>query len=119
MEEQQSRASKDHHKNVSNLYDYQELQAMIGHINKATHFSPNVISSSYSKRRLINSPFYRQRLNQIYKDDIGSTKRITWQQTNEIDTKRRGMNSNASIGWKLWRKIKQGFMGILPKKDVK
>lgn len=75
MEEQQSSASKDYH---SNLYDYQEFKAMIGHLNKATHFSPNVLSN-----HLINSPFYRQRLNEIYKNSIGSTKRIMWHETGD------------------------------------
>ena len=75
MEEKQSRGSKDGDKKKSDLYDYEEFQAMIGHINKATHFSPNLLSN-----HLINSPFYRQRLNQIYKQSsVGSTKRITCQ----------------------------------------
>lgn len=75
MEEQQSRAAKDGH---SNLYDSQEFKAMIGHLNKAIHSNHNVLSN-----HLINSPFYRQRLNEIYKDSIGSTKRIMWYQTGD------------------------------------
>lgn len=106
MEEQAVGAPKDR---PSNLYDSQEFHAMMSHLKRASQFSP---------MHLFNSPFYRQRLNQIYKQSADSTNRITWQ--HEATKERaRGTVSNVSIAWKLWKQVKQGLMGILPKKHVK
>ncbi|KAM6593894.1 hypothetical protein CsatA_001597 [Cannabis sativa] len=99
----------------STLYDSYELHAVVHQLNKAIQgskaFSPPYIYNP-------NSPFYRKRHNQIYKENKESSKKLTLSNLSSASILD-GSKSRYSRGaWvvtrgvmtRLWKKVKQGLL---------
>ncbi|CAK9147993.1 unnamed protein product [Ilex paraguariensis] len=93
--------------NGSNLYDSYELQAVTKQLNRAMQ-GTNGSLSPYSF--YLKSPFYRHRLDRIYRDNTKTHKRISCSglDNRALDSKAyaRGMKG---FGVWLWKKVKRGF----------
>lgn len=94
--------------NGSTLFDSYELQAVTHQLNKAmqgTTGSPTYIN-------YIKSPFYRQRLGQIYKENAKTPKKIVCSQApfSDIDRKVNMRASTRGFVARLWKKVKKGLL---------
>ena len=97
----------------SALYDSYELQAVVHQLNKAIQgskaFSPPYVYN-------LNSPFYRKRLNRIYRDKKESPKRLTCSNLSSATTLERKTSNGGpwvvtrGVVTRLWKKIKQRLL---------
>ncbi|KAJ4713155.1 putative ATP-binding cassette sub-family D member 4 [Melia azedarach] len=95
--------------NGSTLYDSYELQAVTRQINKAMLGSTGFNSPTYL--RFMNSPFYRHRLDRIYRENEKTPKRIVCSIVTGATIGRkvsmRGTRpATAGFVTKLWKKVK-------------
>ncbi|KAM3751310.1 hypothetical protein ACB098_04G099300 [Castanea mollissima] len=104
----------------STLYDSFELRAITHQLNKAIQAS-NVSSPPYLCH-LKNSPFYRQQLGHIYKENAQTSQRASSSlPAHAVLDKRMSMaeTNKGSGGFvtQLWKKVKQGLLRNKQKKD--
>ncbi|GFZ03521.1 hypothetical protein Acr_16g0001450 [Actinidia rufa] len=94
--------------NGSTLYDSFELQAVTKQLNKALQGSNGPLSP-YSL--YLKSPYYRQRLDRIYKKNMKKPKSITSRRVEsaKVDEKA-GARGNGGFVARLWMKVKRGLL---------
>lgn len=104
--------------NGSTLYDSYEFQAVTEQLNKAIQGS-KMFSSPYLCS--LTSPFYRQRLDRLYRESIKKPKRISHPRISHTahddkpSQKGAGEVAKGVVTW-LWKKVKHGFMRNTEKK---
>ncbi|PON68950.1 hypothetical protein PanWU01x14_092670 [Parasponia andersonii] len=96
----------------SSLYDSYELQAVVHQLNKAIQgskaFSPPYIYN-------LKSPFYRKRLNRIYRENRESPKTLTCSNLSssttldDITSNRGAWMVTRGVVTRLWEKVKRGL----------
>ncbi|KAH7550734.1 hypothetical protein JRO89_XS13G0258200 [Xanthoceras sorbifolium] len=95
------------HFNTSTLYDSFELQAVTRQLNKAMNGST---ASSPTYFSYIKSPFYRQRLDRIYKENARSPKKIGLANSTTHDRKWSTRAATRGLVTRLWKKVIQGLL---------
>lgn len=107
------------HHNGSNLLDSFELRAVTRQLKKAMLGSSGS-SPIYLNR--INSPFYRHRLDCIYREHAKTPRRIICSKTSEDNLSRkvsaRGTRlASGGFVTRLWKKVKQGLLWNKQRKE--
>ena len=95
--------------NGSSLYDSYELKAMTHQLNKAVQQASAAASSSPYVSGHLQSPFCRQRLDSIYKQNTKNQKRISGGQAAIDRNPSAGPASARGFVIRLWKKIKHGI----------
>lgn len=100
------------HHNGSNLLDSFELRVVTRQL-KAAMLGSSGSSPTYPNR--INSPFYRHRLDCIYRENAKTPRRIVCSTKTEDNLSRKVSKKGTRLAYggfvtRLWKKVKQGLL---------